>query len=90
MSYTTINTSANDPELQGRVTAACAQEGETGNPQSQMFGLIWWVCTRADVEAAYASALVGGNPHPGADDTVVTDNMILSAVQSAPPVTPPG
>jgi hypothetical protein len=31
---------------------------------------------------AYAYALANGNPAPGKDDTVITDEQILSAVQS--------
>lgn len=85
MSYATVNTCANDQELQGRVTAACAQEGETQEPNSRMYQVIWYVSSRADIEAAYASALAAGNEHPGADEGVITDGMILSAVQAAPP-----
>jgi hypothetical protein len=33
-------------------------------------------------EAEYASALAGGVPNPGGDESVVTDSMILAATQA--------
>lgn len=88
MSYSTINKCANDFALQGRVTAAEAQEGEA-NPNNAMYQHIWYIATRSDIEAAYASALAAENPDPGGDETVITDQMILSAVQSAPAIPTP-
>lgn len=84
MSYGTVNLAANDAELQGRVTAAAAQEGDTVNPTGRMWQIIWWVASRSDIEAAYASALAADNPSPGGDESVITDGMILAAVQAAP------
>lgn len=81
MSYATINRCANDPALQGRITAACAQEGSTA-PDATMFALIWPLSSASDVEAAYASALAADNPDPGGDETVITDGMILANVQA--------
>jgi len=81
MSYATINVCARDTQLQGRVTAACAQEG-ADNPESTMWGLIWELSAAADIEAAYASALAAGNPNPGGDESVITDGMILANVQA--------
>ena len=40
------------------------------------------VADHADEAAAYASALAAGNPNPGGDESVVSDQMILSAVQA--------
>lgn len=84
MSYRTVNQCAGDQALQGRVTACCAQEGAT-EPNTRMYQVIWFVSSRADIEAAYASALAANNPNPGGDEGVITDGMILSAVQAAPP-----
>jgi len=81
MSYSTINRCANDPTFQGRVTAACAGEGKA-EPVPAMYGIIWGVSAKSDIEAAYASALSANNPNPGGDESVVTDPMILSAVQA--------
>ena len=87
MSYATINRCAGDPAVQGRVTACAAQEGST-SPTSAMMALIWPVSSASDIEAAYASALAAQNPNPGGDETVITDGMILSAVQANWPPEP--
>lgn len=81
MSYATVNTCAHDQELMGRVTAACAEEGST-EPESAMYRLMWSIAGAADIEAAYASALAADNEHPGGDESVITDGMILGVVQS--------
>jgi hypothetical protein len=84
MSYATINRCANDPSFQGRLTAAAAQEG-ADQPSGAMYQLIWPVSAASDIEAAYASALAADNPDPGGDEAVITDQMILSAVQAHMP-----
>lgn len=84
MSYGTINRCANDAAFQGRVTACCAAEGST-QPTVTLWEVIWPVSAASDVEAAYASAIAANNPNPGGDETVVTDQMILSHVQAALP-----
>lgn len=81
MSYTTINSCANDPNFMNRVTACCAKEGSI-QPQTKMYNLIWAVSAATDIEAAYASALAGDNPNPGGDEAVITDQMILGQVQA--------
>lgn len=91
MSFTTINRCANDASFQGRLTACAAQEitarDEIRDPTPVMFQLRWPVSAAADIEAAYASAVAGENPDPGGDESVITDQMILSAVQANwPPV----
>jgi len=87
MSYNTINLCANDAALQGRVTAACAGEGQE-RPGAAMYEVIWSVAAASDIEAAYASAIAAGNPNPGGDEAVITDGMILSAVQAHLPPAP--
>ena len=87
MSYATVNQSANDMALRGRITACCAQEG-AADPANATYLVLWDVCGAADVEAAYASALAADNPDPGGDETVITDGMILANVQpNLPPPT---
>jgi hypothetical protein len=87
MSYSTINVCAHDTAFLGRLTAACAQEGND-NPTLTAQQLIWAVSAAADIEAAYASALAADNPDPGGDESVITDQMILSAVQANLPASP--
>lgn len=85
MSYSTINACALDESFQGRVTAAAAAEGYPDPPVAMFSHLRWPVAAKSDIEAAYASALAAGNPDPGGDEAVITDGMILSAVQSVGP-----
>ena len=93
MSYASINTSAQDEALIGRIRAATVQEA-WNNPASAAteFGrnvqlsafnsqrMVYSVCVASDIEAAYAYALAAGNLDPGGDESVVTDQMILSNV----------
>jgi hypothetical protein len=101
MSFTTINQSANDQALRARVLAAAVQEA-WNNPAvadtafahdvhlaaNNGLLMVWPVAVSSDVEAAYASAVAGGNPDPGGDEAVITDGMIRSAVQADWPMAP--
>ena len=95
MSFATLNTAIFDTALQQR-TNSCAQQEARENPElmttelaarirSAMFGgqdiFIWDVAIAT--EAEYASALAAGVPNPGGDESVITDGMILSAVQAS-------
>jgi hypothetical protein len=95
MSFATITQSANDDALIARVTAAAVQEAwnnpsvtdtayatqvRTWAPDAAR--MVWPVAVSPDVEAAYASALAGGNPDPGGDESVITDGMILASIQA--------
>lgn len=89
VSYSTINQCANDPAFMDRVRAATAQElnmRDVAAPPMTFAAYVdsfrWAVATATDVEAAYASALAADNPNPGGDESVITDGMILSAVQA--------
>jgi hypothetical protein len=100
MSYLTVAQSTNDADLQRRVMAACAQEGwnsaELGptafgklareDPAGAMLQIVWPVAI--DNAAAYESALLAGNPAPGADPAVITDAAILAGVQAHWPADP--
>ena len=88
MSYMTIAQCVEDADFQKRVNACTYQEGS--NPYTWP-SLMWDVAGKSDIEQAYAYALETGNPSPGGDETVITDAMILSAVQSViiPPEPPP-
>jgi hypothetical protein len=88
VSYSTIFQCANDGTFHGRVTACCAQEGQQ-SPAGAMQSIIWAVSSHSDIEAAYASAIAGGNQNPGGDPAVITDQMILSAVQAELAKPPP-
>ena len=83
--YSTIAQCAQDPEFINRVTAAVSQEG---SPPSTTVGggdYLWEISAAQDIEAAYESAVAAGNEHPGKDESVITDGMILAYVQANPP-----
>jgi len=88
MSYKTIHRNANDMNFMSRVIAAAAQEGAENPEYTANTFLRWPVVAAADIEAAYASALAAGNEDPGGDESVITDQMILSAVQGNWPTDP--
>ena len=86
MSYATVKISTQDGALYGRIEAAYVeQQLARDEPVGGFTGigdLVWSVCSADDIEAAYASALAADNPDPGGDEAVITDQMILSAVQA--------
>jgi hypothetical protein len=102
MSFSSISKSIYDSALRERIIAANTQEA-WNNPaaydtiygqqvrtlQENGNSMIWAVCTASDVEAAYLYAIDSGNPSPGGDEGVITDGMILSAVQERWPQDPP-
>ena len=81
----TIATCVDDQDFRKRVDACTYQEGHNPNTWPT---LMWDVAGKSDIEQAYAYALESANPAPGADETVITDQMILSAVQDiiSPPI----
>jgi hypothetical protein len=92
MSYKTITQCTRDHAFNDRVHACVAQEqksrGELVDPLTLGTSMLWTVASASDVEAAYASALAGGNQNPGGDESVITDGMILANVQAEWPTTP--
>lgn len=96
MSFNTLAVQATDQGLRVRVAACLQQEARTGphagDATSQLIiGLgtqvldqfVWTVSDAT--EAAYASALAGGVPNPGSDESVITDGDIVAAVQAGWP-----
>jgi hypothetical protein len=81
VSYSTIYQSSSDYELNGRIIACCADEN-AAEPETAAAAVKWAVVTASDVAAAYESAVLAGNEHPGGDPAVITDQMILSNVQA--------
>lgn len=81
MSYNSINACANDLGFQGRATAAYAQEGAT-DPNAAYWQHRWALAADPSIEPPYESALAAGTPDPGIDEAVITDAMLLAAVQA--------
>jgi len=84
MSYNTIGKIASSPGLNKRISACAAQEGEK-NVSSWMLNNIWTVAASPGWDGAWESAentqTENTNPDIGARNDVITDGMILSAVQ---------
>lgn len=81
MSYSTIAMIAADMALQQRMTAAAAQEGKTRPYPDWVLEFQWDLAATPGWAAAWDSALASGISNPGADPSVITDGMILAAVQ---------
>lgn len=88
MSYSTVAKCSHDAVFIDRVSACVATEGYTMDPVTFTLSIIWQVSSHDDIEQAYAYALTAENPNPGGDETVITDQMILSATQPLIPVNP--
>jgi hypothetical protein len=90
MSYASIARCAGDPEFQPRVEAAYAKEGGINPPDPAYYQQRWAIAGDPSIEAPYESALAGNNPHPGTDESVISDGMLLAAVTAHPYNPPPG
>ena len=83
MSYNVVAEMAEDLYLGRRLTAAAATElGLELDPVAWVAAQQWRLASSPGWDAAWASAVAGGVPLPGQDDAVITDGMILSAVQT--------
>lgn len=100
MSLKSLDAASKDLALQNR-TIACVEQEARGNAAvadsdyaaavianaAEGIRMIWPVAL--NTEAEYESALVAGVPNPGNDESVITDGMILSAVQAHWPADTP-
>jgi hypothetical protein len=80
MTYNTIATMAEDYALNRRIVAAVAEE-DLSNPTYWTSLWHWTVVSQPGWAAAWESAVASGVTDPGYNETVITDGMILSAVQ---------
>jgi hypothetical protein len=81
MGYWEIAEMGRDVDLGARVQACAAQEID-GDPIQWQLANMLDVCASPGWDAAWSSALAAGNETPGRDPAVITDGMVLSAVQS--------
>lgn len=85
MTYASIVEMTQSVALRDRIAAAAAEEGQPGDAMAWALENIWQVVASGNWDAAWdsanASATVNDNPDTGARDDVITDAMILSAVQ---------
>lgn len=96
MSYTDVARMATDGHLRERIAACAAIEGvREPHPTKWADDNQWQLAGSPGWGDAYAYAVLTGNEAPGRDNAVVSDGMILSAVQArraeetyVPPVIP--
>lgn len=81
MSYSTQAQMARDNALLLRVTA-CAADENIPNPESWAWAHQWQLSSQPGWDAAYAYALASESENPGDEAGVITDGMILAAVQA--------
>lgn len=82
MTYHTQAALSSDGALRERIAACAAAEGiKSPHPTSWADEHQWQLAASPGWDAAYAHALATGVQNPGADASVITDGMILAAVQ---------
>jgi hypothetical protein len=85
MSYASQADLSNDRDFLERVAACAAVEVPVQNgvpPLAWAERNVWLVAASPGFAAAYESAQVALVPRPGRDPAVISDSMILAAVQS--------
>lgn len=84
MTYANIAAITRSTSLIDRMTAAAAQEDKPIPYDSWVRERMWDFAATPGWAEAWGSALAGGVADPGASEGVITDGMILSAVQPMP------
>jgi hypothetical protein len=81
VTYSTIATIQEDFTLRRRLNA-CAAAEDIENPEQWVVDNSWKLAVQPGWAAAWESALASGVESPGRREDVITDGMILSAVQA--------
>lgn len=81
MSFRTQALLADDYLLHRRIASCAAREG-IPSPLDWTYARAWTFSAQPGWDDAYEAAILVGNTAPGAMDTVISDSMILSAVQA--------
>lgn len=82
MSYSVQAQLSSDADFIARVSACAAVEApKSHQPPQWARDHIWWVAAAPGFADAYEYAIANDNPNPGQDPAVITDAMILGAVQ---------
>ena len=83
MALIDVAKAAADPDLRQRIAACIAGQTDTGlgQPLALADQHMWRICAEPGWGDAYASALAANVERPGLDGAVISDAMILAAVQ---------
>jgi len=84
MTYNNIADMVASNSLRRRLHASAAQEGKAQPPEEWVAEHVWQIVSSPGWSEAWASAEAGGIADPGKEEGVITDRMILSAVQPIP------
>lgn len=81
MSYATIATIAQDRDIRLRCIACAATQPGVDLPAPKVDNAIWRLAASPGWSESYESALASSVERPGWDAAVISDAMILAAVQ---------
>ena len=83
MTYNAIAAAAQDQHLRMRIAACVAQETPDGTQHPTVIAdqIQWRVVAAPGLADAYNYALLTSVENPGKDEAVITDAMLLAAVQ---------
>lgn len=85
MSYNAQAALSQDGDFRNRIAACAAVEVDLDMQATAWADAhIWEIAAAPGFADAYASALAAEVPRPGADESVISDAQILSAVQAVP------
>lgn len=83
MSYNDVAQMATDGHLRERIAACAATEGvHDPHPREWADRHQWRLAGSPGWASAYSYAVLSNKETPGKDETVITDSMILAAVQA--------
>lgn len=85
MTYANIAAITQSASLFSRLTACAAEENKTTPYSSWVSNHIWDIAATPGWAAAWGSALAAGVTDPGANEGVISDGMILAAIQPMNP-----
>lgn len=78
-----------DPDFALRTSACVSNENRAVDPGAWTSDNRWHMAAAPGFAEAYASALAANVPNPGRDTSVISDDMILAAVQAELAAFPP-
>jgi len=94
MAYYDLAQLADDDDFKDRCGAAAQAEGLIGIGSGKVEQWVadnrWTLAAAPGFADAYASAIASHVPNPGRDTSVISDAMILSAIQALPEPDLPG
>lgn len=92
MSYATQSLLAQDADFINRCNSCASKEIPAGSPTNPLTYVqmnIWKIASAPGFDTAYASALLGGIGRPGWQESVISDDDILAAMQALLAAVPP-